>query len=272
MNFKEFFKNLDDLSKINKSFVCVTFVEDKGHAPQDSGAKMLVSEQGLYWGTIGGGKIENKCIQEAMVIIKEASKNFKNKYVKWNLQKDVGMSCGGEVVLFFEYFNFNTWPIYIFGAGHVAQALVHQLLLLDCNLYLCDDRQEWLDKLPKSSKLNVYCENYIEFINKIQFTDSCQIVVMTRGHQTDFPILKEILRNNYKYNYIGVLGSSIKSLKIKSELKEAGVLQDKIEKLRCPMGYDFGSNQPNEIALSISAELLRFRDLISAETKTVNKG
>jgi xanthine dehydrogenase accessory factor len=143
------------------------------------------------------------------------------------------------------------------------------LLLLDCSLFLCDDRKEWIDKLPQNSKLKVYHCDYLDFINKIKFNSLTQVIVMTRGHQTDFPILKEILLKDYDFNYIGVLGSPVKSKKIKSELKDAGVKIDKIQKLRCPMGLEMGSNQPSEIALSISAEVLRCRDLISAESKTV---
>jgi len=269
MDYKNYFKALNELSELSISFVSVTFIEDIGHAPQDSGAKMLVTKDGLYWGTIGGGKIENKCIQEALIVLNQSNKNFKNKYIKWNLQKDVGMSCGGEVVLFFEFFNFLSWPVYIFGAGHVAQALVRQLLLLDCNIFLCDDRQDWLDKLPKNPKLHFVNSNSLDFVNQTEFLPESQIIVMTKGHQTDLPILKEILSKDCKFNYIGVLGSPVKALKIKSELKDTGVSLDKIEKLRCPMGYDIGSNQPNEIALSIAAEILRFRDLGSGESKTV---
>ena len=95
-------------------------VEAQGSTPQDAGTKMLVDESGLAHGTVGGGKVEHRAIEYAQQMLGDDSRN--REIVDWNLQRDIGMTCGGLVKLFFEVFNRDDWHIVIFGAGHVSQA------------------------------------------------------------------------------------------------------------------------------------------------------
>ena len=114
----------------------VTLVEVVGSSPQDVGSKMLVTKDGLHGGTIGGGKVEFKAINEAKILLE--NKILTKSFVAWNLKKDVGMSCGGIVSLYFEAFHTKTCKIAVFGAGHVANALIPQLLLLECQIRCLD--------------------------------------------------------------------------------------------------------------------------------------
>jgi xanthine dehydrogenase accessory factor len=251
----KFWQKAESLSKENRSFVCVTLVNIRGSAPQNLGAKMLVSLAGLETGTIGGGKVELVAIKDSLKIL-EFSENQIPKTLTWNLQKDIGMSCGGEVTLLFEHFSASHWPIVIFGAGHIAQALTRVLAPLQCQLTCIDSRKEWLDKLD--SIHFIHASEPKEIIKELN--PSSFFLSMTMGHAFDLPILYAISQHAPDCPYVGVVGSEVKGQKIKQELKAMGVSDNFISKLKVPMGLDIGSNDPHEIAISIAAELLQVRE------------
>ena len=147
-----FIEKLAELSKSGGPFVSVTMVDAVGSTPQDAGTKMLVDSGGLVFGTVGGGRVENQAIEFAqrMLVDKDSPTS---QLVEWNLQRDVGMTCGGVVKLYFEAYNHRAWRIVVFGAGHVAQALVRCLLEMECQVVCIDPRPDWLAKLPQSGKL-----------------------------------------------------------------------------------------------------------------------
>src|SRR5262249_14485257 len=211
----------------NVPFVSVILVDVIGSAPQDAGAKMLVTAQGLYYGTVGGGKIEKKAIEEAQRLLTLADPALKTHFAQWSLTRDIGMTCGGGVKLFFEVFNLNTWNIVVFGAGHVAQSLIGVLVGLDCRITCIDPRQEWLDRLPDSRKLNKVLSS--DMPSEVQtLSDDSFVILVTMGHTTDKPILLEILRTR-TFPYVGVIGSKAKAVRLKKDVVEAGLspeLQD----------------------------------------------
>lgn len=246
-------------------FVMVTLISMRGSAPQDIGAKMIVTTDGLYFGTVGGGKIEAHCIREAASVLKMNSKL--PQLHTWNLQSDIGMTCGGEVTYLFEPFFPAEWPIIVFGAGHVAQAVSQILQTLQCRAVFIDPRPEWIEGIANSRKIKKLCieepATYVQELRKKADADSKfnpYFVVMTRGHATDMPILKEIYKHFPNAPFIGGIGSDVKALKIKKELQESGVPAALVEKLHCPIGLNLGGNDPAEIAISVVAQLLQFRD------------
>ena len=147
-------RQMQALLEEGTSFVCVTLVDIKGSTPRARGGRMLVTSSGLHSGTIGGGLVEAKALEYSQKFMQQNELSGQTKFIEWNLNRDIGMSCGGSVKLYFESFNTNPWQIMIFGAGHVAQALIPLLLRLDCKLTCYDTRNEWLEKLPESTKLN----------------------------------------------------------------------------------------------------------------------
>lgn len=246
----------NELEKQNISFVVVTLVNVRGSAPQDEGAKAIVSRNGLEAGTVGGGKVEAQAIDTALEILQ--SEDPKTPFlITWNLQKDIGMTCGGEVQFLFEHHHQQSWPICILGAGHVSQALCRTLANLNCQITCIDPRDEWLEKLPNKVKAIQadYPENLIVTLPKNSF-----FISMTKGHAFDVPVLKEIANHAPDAPYVGVIGSSVKANTIRSELKELGVDEGFIESIRSPIGLPIGTNNPFEIAISITAELLQVRD------------
>ena len=256
-----FFDALNDLMSTETPLVTVTVVDTVGSVPQDRGAKMIVTADGLRFGTVGGGKVETKAIADAQMMLRgEIAEN--TRFVQWNLAKDVGMTCGGVVKLYFEAHNARRWRIVVFGAGHVANALITMLVHFDCHITCIDPRAEWLSRLPQSPKLTTIETNDMPSIVKT-LPDDAFVVLMSMGHSTDKPILLEILRTR-EFPYVGVIGSDAKANILKRDIAEAG-LSDAKQQWVCPIGIDLGSNHPYEIALSVIAQLVQRRDRLKTQ-------
>lgn len=249
-------RKVQELLEGGRSFVVVTLVGIRGSAPQILGAKAIVAESGIESGTVGGGKIEAACIEHAQKML--SSDGPSTDFVTWNLQTDIGMTCGGEVQLFFELHAMNAWPIAVFGAGHVAQALVRLLLKLNCQVTCVDPRQEWLDRLPVDPKLSTqWSESPRDCV--AQLPSNTFFVLMSKGHATDLPVLLEVLTTRTA-PFVGVIGSSQKASVLRRDLQKNDVLPELIESFYCPIGLPIGNNTPEEIAVSIAAQLIQKRD------------
>jgi xanthine dehydrogenase accessory factor len=249
------FESCHQLTQEGKSFVLVTLTAVRGSAPQDPGAKIIVTRDGLFAGTVGGGKVEAACIKKALGLL-ELEHQQAPESVTWNLQKDIGMSCGGESSFLFEHFHQTHWPIVIFGAGHVAQALTRVLSKLNCHVTCVDSREEWISKLEGVKAIHHPAPKDLV----PSFDPKSFFMSMTMGHAHDVPILFEIAKHAPSCPYVGVIGSEVKGIKIKKELKEMGVSSDFLDKLKVPIGLPIGTNKPHEMAISIAAELLQVRD------------
>ena len=235
--------------------VVVTMTGYRGSAPQDPGARMIVGEKGLLFGTVGGGRIEKKCLDVALELL-SAGKPTPPQSFTWGLQKDIGMSCGGEVSMFFEVHRpREAWHVAVFGAGHVAQELTRLLLRLDCHLTVVDSRQEWLDKLPSpTGRARYVCTSDMPSVLD-ELPPGAFVALMTMGHSSDLPILQKAL-SEHRFPFLGVIGSQQKRNRLEKELGRSD--------FHCPLGEPFGSNAPMEIALSMVAQLLKERDRLNA--------
>ena len=251
-------ERLAEMAATGEPFVLVTLAEAVGSAPQDAGTKMLVDASGLRFGTVGGGKVEARAIAAAQAMIADPAARSCT-LVEWNLKRDVGMTCGGTVKLLFEAYHVRPWRVVVFGAGHVGQALVRCLLLLDCSVICVDHRQEWLGRLPESPQLEkVRLDEPREFVPRLGPEDV--VICMTMGHATDLPILEAIFTAGLEPAYLGVIGSRAKREVLRRDLETAGVPAEAITRLRCPIGLPIGGNQPGEIAVSVAAEILERRN------------
>lgn len=255
------FEELATLERDGAAFVLVTLVEALGSTPQDTGARMIVTSAGRHRGTVGGGRIEAAALTLAQEMLTAGA--TQPRLVNWSLKADVGMTCGGAVKLFFEPFREGgAWPIAIFGAGHIVQALLPVLLPLPCTITCCDPREEWLAQLPRARNLRVVRSDSPEEILATLRDDSF-VLLMTKGHQTDRPILQRALAEK-NFPFIGVIGSAAKAAVLRREMIAAGLAPERAEKFHCPVGLEFGTNHPHEIALSIAAQLLTERDRLRA--------
>jgi xanthine dehydrogenase accessory factor len=248
-----FYSQCQQLIDEGAAFVSVTLVHREGSVPQDVGSKMIVTSLGLYHGTIGGGRVEARAIEHAVAML-ETGRSA--ELVQWNLNTDIGMTCGGRLQLFFETTNAKSWSIAVFGAGHVAQALTRLLETLPCRVTCIDSRAEWLDRLPESTTrvLATSAEEFIDALSEETF-----LISVTQGHSHDLPILKHIWQTKRRFPFIGVIGSHSKAGVLRRQLREAGMQDGEIE-FYCPVGLPIGSNHPGEIAVSIASQLIQVRD------------
>ncbi|MEO5970418.1 MAG: XdhC family protein [Bdellovibrionia bacterium] len=257
INLSDFLDAVQVFKAKNKDFVLATLVHSVGSTPQDPGARALISQVGLEFGTVGGGKIEARVIATALELLKNPVQ--KCAFFQWNLQKDIGMTCGGVVSFFFEICRAERpWKIAVFGAGHVAQELVRLLILLDCEVLCVDSRADWINKLPQSPKLRTLCTSDLAEV-VAQLHPNTFVATMTMGHCSDLPILVEAMMK-HSFPYLGTIGSDIKAGILKKELRNAGVPESVLSNFRCPIGEEFGTNAPIEIAFSIVSQLIRERE------------
>lgn len=258
MNVKaEVFRTLAEFYEAGTPCVSVTLIGAKGSIPQEVGAKMVVAMHGRVCGTIGGGRVEEAAIRHAQGLLRSGV-SVAFEQMEWNLQQDIGMTCGGLVTVAFECFQPSAWVIAIFGAGHVAQALVRVLAALDCRIFVYDTRDDLLERLYQG--VNVITQSLTSVEDAVKnIPQNAFVIVMTQGHRTDKPILERILKTR-NFPYLGVIGSKSKASVLRRELRDAGVTADLDAVLRCPIGLPIGKNTPEEIAISIAAELLQVRD------------
>jgi xanthine dehydrogenase accessory factor len=251
------YEELSALERDGTACILVVLVDALGSTPQDTGAKMLVLADGLHGGTVGGGRVEDAAIKLAGELL--AAGETKPRFVNWSLKGDVGMTCGGSVKLYFEpHLAAATWPIVVFGAGHIAQALLPVLLPLRCRVRCYDTRADWIERLPRARNLTAHCvESLSEVIPTLP--DAAFVLFMTKGHQTDRPGLQRALAER-DFPFIGVIGSAAKAAILRKEMIADGLPAERAQRFFCPVGLDFGSNDPHEIALSIAAQLLTIRD------------
>ncbi len=242
-------------------FVTTTLVQLDGHVPQDLGAKAIITSSGLHWGTVGGGRLEARAIEHSQQILKAAVEekgSLTPQMIRYDLKQELNMVCGGMATIFYEISMQPRWVIAVFGAGHVAQATVPLLAKLHCQVLCFDPREEWLAKLPTLPNLRAIHSTDLPAMVKTVPQDAFYVVI-TQGHATDLPVVRAILQRGPQ-KYLGVIGSVPKSRTLKGTLLEEGFPRELIDGIICPIGLPIGTNDPNEIAISIAGQLIQVRE------------
>ena len=257
---QSYFETMARLAAQETPCVTVTLVHAVGSAPQNVGAKMIVEAQGRVWGTVGGGKVENHCIAHSQGLLSTAREH---DHQIWNLQRDIGMTCGGVAHFFFEVHFNRPWTLAVFGAGHVSQALIPLLVTLPCQVLCFDTRAEWIARLPQHPRLRAQVvTDLAEQVS--QLPEDSFVISMTHGHAHDVPVLHAVFlarqHNRHVFPYVGVIGSKAKAGAIHRDLRKQGHSKEALQALWCPIGLPLGSNLPAEIAVSIAAQVIQERD------------
>ena len=243
-----------------QDLVIVTVTEKEGMGPADVGKKMVVNEDGQAFGTVGGGAIEFYAREKCKDVIKER-KSFSEKYLLCDRQvyvdKDevqLPMACGGKATLFYEFVG-PKQHVYIFGAGHCGAALARVLKPLGFYTTIIDERQVVVDALDDSADKKVV-SGFVDYIEKYGIKDNSYIVVCTPSHQNDYHVLNKILEKNIKPAYFGMLCSKKKIADYLDRAYETYGKDIDLINFYSPIGLNIGGNSPEEIAISISAEML----------------
>ncbi len=244
----------------------VTVVATEGSTPQKAGARMLVYADGRIFGTIGGGCLEAEMSWRA----REAIEASRARLVSYDLTPDQagedGLVCGGRMQVFIEPIE-GTPVLCLFGAGHVAQPLARMAKACGFRVEVADDRVKFAnaERFPDADLVVV--DGFAAAAARMTLGPRSYAVVVTRGHKGDAEAIEASLARGSRY--VGLLGSRPKVVHIFTALEKQGIAKEQLARVQAPMGLEIGAQTPEEIAISILAELIAVRrgqDLSSIRT------
>lgn len=230
-----------------------TIVQSLGSCPQKEGAKLLVREDGSFLGTLGGGSMEAQLVQSALEII--GTEEPRTIPVVFNEQHG-GHVCGGRMQVFIEPMNPPLFLV-IVGAGHVGKALTNAARLHGWRITIIDDRVAFANRenIPNADQWSV--TPYPDSLQSLAITSKTYIVIATRSHEYDFEVATAALKTPAAY--IGMIGSRRKKAVLVKKLTDAGFTKEDISRITIPVGLAIGSVTPEEIAVSIVAQIIAQR-------------
>jgi len=250
------YQALSDLEKNNGSAALCTVVKSEGSTPRHVGSKLLVYPDGKFIGTVGGGELESRVIKAAL----ESLTNSKSQTLSYTMadpsRGDPGV-CGGTVEVFVEPI-LPPALIVVIGAGHVGKAVVYLAKWMGFRVALSDDRAEFCNPESVPNADIYYPVPMAELANQLKVTNQTYLVVTSRGSAIDAAGLPSLLESEAAY--IGVIGSKRRWLTTVKALKEKGVAEEKIARVHSPMGLELNAETPEEIAVSIMAEIMMLKD------------
>lgn len=248
-----FFSDLAELEHAGTEYILATVVESQGSTPQKPGAKMAILAAGHTRGTIGGGAIEKQIVDAAVALLANPSQS--TLLVDTHLTHDLGMCCGGRMRVFLEK-RAPAWDVWIFGAGHVAKETAALAHFAGFAVHVADDRHEWAD-VARFPNATVHLQAPDDVARTLPSSSQRFACVMTHDHALDLACVEALVGKNL--GYLGVIGSRRKSEKFRQRLLASGCAAELLAQLQSPMGIDICAQTPQEIALSIVAELVRRR-------------
>lgn len=250
---RSFYQKIIDIENSSQKAALCTIIATQGSAPRKTGAKMLVYQNGSIDGTIGGGSLEKKVIEDALEVLKVNSA----KVITYNLVSELAMCCGGTVEIFIEPI-MNRKKLYIFGAGHTGKALARFSSELDFDVTLIDERYEVFET-EGIAGCNLLKEHHASAIAQLEFDENTFVVILTYNHAYDREILA--LTSQKPHQYIGMIGSERKVAIAKKNIITSNILSEtEINGIDMPIGIDIEATTPQEIAISILAKLIDVRN------------
>jgi xanthine dehydrogenase accessory factor len=246
------YKELAKMEERNEAGAVCTIVSSYGSTPRHEGSKMLVYANGQTLGTVGGGELEARVVSEAL----QALDDGKPKLLTYNMSEpergDPGV-CGGQLQIYIEPI-IPKEKVIIIGAGHVGREIAHLAHWLGFYVIVSDDREQFCNAEFVPDGDEFYPVPVKELPKVIEITSSSYLVMPTRGMDVDVEGLPALLETPAAY--IGVIGSRRRWTATRKKLVEMGVPREQIARIRSPMGLNLGAEKPEEIALSIMAEIL----------------
>ena len=233
-----------------------TIVNVRGSIPSFKTAKMLVRDDGSMVGTIGGGCVEADVWQAARQVMEEERPRTLTFNLNQDPKYDTGLVCGGTLDIFIEPLLPHAL-LYIFGAGHVSISLYRIAKDAGFGVIVVDDRETYASRERFPEAQQVIAEDFDQAMARLVPTESAYIVIVTRGHRDDMRVLRWAVQTRARY--VGMIGSKRKTIAIFRELQKEGLPPSLFERVYAPIGLDIGAGTPEEIAVSITAELIAVR-------------
>ena len=264
----DIFDEIVRLRRLGQKCALATIVQVRGSIPSFESAKLLVREDGSMLGTIGGGCVEAEVWNAARDVIETEKPRHMHFSLGQDAAYDNGLICGGQLDVFVE-------PVvpqpaaFIFGAGHISKSLSKVADMAGFRTVVIDDREMFANRERFPEADEVYADEYEAIFPKLPINESSYIVIVTRGHRDDMRVLKWAARTNARY--IAMIGSKRKVIGVVKELEKEGVPVGAFERIFAPMGFDIGAVTPEEIAVSVVAEMIAMRRNPDTDWKQLSK-
>ena len=248
------FDRLAALEASGVAGVLITVVEARGSTPRKPGARLLITDDGRLEGTVGGGAVEHAALAAAA----EVRATGQSRLLEVHLGQDLGMCCGGSMRLFLERLTPKP-PFILLGAGHVARACAPLLASLGFAVHVADGREGFAvaDAFPPGTRLHDGVDP--SDLDGMPFGQSTHVLVATHDHGLDQRLVEGCLRRPWAW--LGLLASRRKALRTRERCLHKGFTEEEIGRLTSPVGLRLGGQTPQEIAVSLAAELVHRRHL-----------
>ena len=254
---QQIFKTIVELEKSGTPACLVTVVKAIGSSPRKAGAKMLVLADKKIIGTVGGALLEALAIDTATDVMKDGIPRTESYDLNDVDRQQTKMICGGNVELFFEPIANAPW-LYMFGAGHCGHAIAEAAYRAGFHFIIIDDRPELTnaERFPHAN--DIYCDHIPDVARKIEYRSPAYVVIATHCHEMDAETAIAVLEKGIP-QYFGIIGSKRKRVEMKKWLEEVITPEDFDAHIHMPIGIDIGAETPEEIAVSVVAELIRVK-------------
>lgn len=251
----QIYQELVNLMSRGEPAVLATVISSRGSAPRKASAKMLIKKDETFIGSVGGGGVEHQVSRKAIEVMKTGQPQI----VHFDLSGKecvAQMICGGQMDIFLEPI-LPSETLYLCGAGHIAQSTAAMGKMLGFRVVVVDPRPEFnnVDRFSDADSLVV--EDYAVAIPKLNIDEDGYIIIYTPGHISDEQCLYFAVGT--KANYIGMIGSKKKVREVKQRLLQKGVPQQQLDRVYAPIGIEIGAETPQEIAVSIIAEIIKVK-------------
>jgi xanthine dehydrogenase accessory factor len=249
------FQALAELENSNGAGALCTIVRSNGSTPRHTGSKMLVYPDGRFTGTVGGGELENRVLGEALQAVRDGQARMLSYNMADPSRGDPGV-CGGQVEVYVEPI-LPKPTLVVVGSGHVGKAVAHLAKWLGFYVAVCDDRPEFASPQAVPEADAYYPVPMAELPQQMEITPWTYLVLTTRGVTVDVPGLPALLDSPAAY--IGVIGSQRRWAATRKQMQAAGFPAEKLGRVHSPIGLELNAETPEEIAVSIMAEILMLR-------------
>ena len=264
----DIYDELIRLRKLGQKSAIATIVQVRGSIPSHESAKLLVREDGSMLGTIGGGCVEAEVWNAAREVIATE----RARHMSFNLGQDAaydnGLICGGQLDVFVEA----VVPpprAYIFGAGHISKSLSTVITMAGFSASIVDNRETFAnrDRFPEATE--IFAQEYEEVFPQLAINDTSYLVIVTRGHRDDMRVLRWAVSTPARY--IAMIGSKRKVINVIKELEKEDIPRSAFDRVFAPMGFEIGAISPEEIAISVAAEMIAARRAPDGQWRSLSK-
>jgi xanthine dehydrogenase accessory factor len=250
------YEELVRLRRLGQKCALATIIEVRGSIPSFQSAKLLIREDGSLVGTVGGGCVEAEVWNAAREVIESGQPRRLSFNLGQDAAYDNGLICGGQLDIYVE-------PIipqpraFIFGAGHISKSLSKMASQAGFSTIVIDDRESFANRERFPEAGEVFSGEYEEVFPRLAVNQDSYVIIVTRGHRDDLRVLRWAVGTPARY--VAMIGSKRKVIAVVKELEKEGVPRQAFERIHAPMGLEIGAVTPEEIAVSVVAEMIAVR-------------